>query len=85
MAKVLIIGNGGREHALAWRLAQSARVAVVLVEGVATPFESKVGGHHCSHVQSFKPQRSRRRLRYQKDCQPLPTKQLFCNGAKPTR
>jgi phosphoribosylamine--glycine ligase len=29
--KVLVIGNGGREHALAWKLAQSARVEQVLV------------------------------------------------------
>jgi len=29
--KVLVIGNGGREHALAWKLAQSRRVAEVLV------------------------------------------------------
>jgi phosphoribosylamine--glycine ligase len=29
--KVLVIGGGGREHALAWRLAQSARVQSVFV------------------------------------------------------
>jgi len=29
--KVLVIGSGGREHALAWRLAQSPRVQKVLV------------------------------------------------------
>jgi phosphoribosylamine--glycine ligase len=29
--KLLVIGNGGREHALAWKLAQSPRVAEVLV------------------------------------------------------
>ena len=29
--KVLIIGSGGREHALAWKVAQSPRVAQVLV------------------------------------------------------
>ena len=28
--KVLIIGNGGREHALAWKLAQSPKVTEVL-------------------------------------------------------
>jgi phosphoribosylamine---glycine ligase len=29
--KVLVIGNGGREHALAWKLAQGARVSQVFV------------------------------------------------------
>ena len=29
--KILVIGSGGREHALAWKLAQSARVGEVLV------------------------------------------------------
>src|SRR3954454_10086421 len=29
--RVLIIGGGGREHALAWKCAQSARVTEVLV------------------------------------------------------
>jgi phosphoribosylamine--glycine ligase len=29
--KVLVIGNGGREHAMAWKLAQSPRVREVLV------------------------------------------------------
>jgi phosphoribosylamine--glycine ligase len=29
--KVLVIGNGGREHALAWKLAQSSRVSEVIV------------------------------------------------------
>ncbi len=29
--KILVIGSGGREHALAWKLAASARVAEVLV------------------------------------------------------
>ncbi len=31
MAKVLVIGSGGREHALAWKLAQSSQVNSVLV------------------------------------------------------
>ena len=29
--KILVIGSGGREHALAWKLAQSARVGEVIV------------------------------------------------------
>ncbi len=29
--KILVIGSGGREHALAWKLAQSARVSEVIV------------------------------------------------------
>ena len=29
--KLLVIGSGGREHALAWKLAQSPRVAEVIV------------------------------------------------------
>ena len=29
--KVLVVGSGGREHALAWRMVQSQRVSEVLV------------------------------------------------------
>ena len=29
--KILIVGNGGREHAIAWRLAQSQSVEVVYI------------------------------------------------------
>ena len=31
MKKILVIGNGGREHALAWKLKQSSDVAIVYV------------------------------------------------------
>ncbi len=31
MASVLVIGNGGREHALSWKLAQSPKVSRVFV------------------------------------------------------
>jgi len=42
--KVLIIGNGGREHALAWKCAQSANVTEVLVApgNAGTAGEDKV-------------------------------------------
>ncbi|MBU6199229.1 MAG: phosphoribosylamine--glycine ligase, partial [Xanthomonadaceae bacterium] len=40
--KVLVIGSGGREHALAWKLKQSPRVSEVIVApgnaGTATEF-----------------------------------------------
>jgi phosphoribosylamine---glycine ligase len=41
---VLVIGSGGREHALAWRLAQEAEVALVLVApgNAGTAQEAKV-------------------------------------------
>ena len=29
--KILVIGSGGREHALAWKIAQSSRVDKVVV------------------------------------------------------
>jgi phosphoribosylamine--glycine ligase len=42
--KILIVGGGGREHALAWKSAQSARVAQVYVApgNAGTALESKV-------------------------------------------
>jgi phosphoribosylamine--glycine ligase len=42
--KVLVIGGGGREHALAWKIAQSRRVAEVIVApgNAGTALEPKV-------------------------------------------
>lgn len=42
--KILVVGGGGREHALAWKLAQSPRVAQVLVApgNAGTALEPKV-------------------------------------------
>jgi phosphoribosylamine---glycine ligase len=42
--RVLVIGGGGREHALAWKVAQSSRVERVLVApgNAGTAFEPKV-------------------------------------------
>ena len=44
MMKVLVIGGGGREHALAWKLAQSEKVSrVYLMPGNAgTARENKI-------------------------------------------
>jgi phosphoribosylamine--glycine ligase len=44
LVKILIIGNGGREHALAWKCAQSADVDEVLVApgNAGTARENKV-------------------------------------------
>lgn len=42
--KVLIVGNGSREHALAWKLAGSSKVSQVLVcPGNGGTFISKNG------------------------------------------
>ncbi|NII05185.1 phosphoribosylamine--glycine ligase [Luteibacter anthropi] len=42
--KVLVIGSGGREHALAWKIAQSSRVEEVIVApgNAGTAIESKL-------------------------------------------
>ena len=43
--KLLIVGGGGREHALAWKCAQSPRVSRVFVApgNAGTALEPKVG------------------------------------------
>ena len=42
--KILIVGGGGREHALAWKCAQSPRASVVFVApgNAGTALEPKV-------------------------------------------
>ncbi|EPS41192.1 hypothetical protein H072_4923 [Dactylellina haptotyla CBS 200.50] len=41
--RVLLVGNGGREHALAWKLAQSDRVEKIIVApGIISPIFSKI-------------------------------------------
>ena len=41
--KILVIGSGGREHALAWRLAQSPRVEKVYVKRLRCPGQCRNG------------------------------------------
>ena len=47
--KILVIGNGGREHALAWKIAQSSKVVEVLVApgNAGTAAEPKVRNVAC--------------------------------------
>ena len=46
MAHVLVIGSGGREHAIAWKLSQSVRVATITVApgNAATRLDNKQFG-----------------------------------------
>ena len=45
--KVLVIGSGGREHALAWRISQSKRVSAVLVS------PGNAGTGHCEGIRNI--------------------------------
>ncbi|MBR4877408.1 MAG: phosphoribosylamine--glycine ligase, partial [Rhodocyclaceae bacterium] len=52
MKKILVIGSGGREHAIAWKLAQSPKVTQVFVApgNAGTAREEKL--HNCP-LESF--------------------------------
>ena len=49
--KVLVVGGGGREHALAWKAAQSALVSQVYVApgNAGTAQEARVSNVLCRH------------------------------------
>ncbi len=53
--KILVIGNGGREHALAWKLAQSSRVQNVIVApgNAGTATEHNCENHSANDVASW--------------------------------
>jgi phosphoribosylamine---glycine ligase len=53
--KILVIGNGGREHALAWKLAQSPRVQNVIVApgNAGTATEHNCENHPANDVASW--------------------------------
>jgi phosphoribosylamine--glycine ligase len=53
--KILVIGNGGREHALAWKLAQSPRVQKVIVApgNAGSAIERGCENHPASDVASW--------------------------------
>lgn len=51
--RVLVVGSGGREHALAWKLAQSPRVQQVLVApgNAGTADSGKIGNSGDDKIQ----------------------------------
>ena len=61
--KVLVIGSGGREHALAWKCAASARVSEVIVApgNAGTATEPKVRNANVPAEDIPGPDRSRAR------------------------
>ena len=50
--KLLVIGGGGREHALAWKLAQSRRVREIIV----APGNAGTAGEPHMRRRKFQPQ-----------------------------
>ncbi len=54
--KVLVVGGGGREHALAWKIAQSKRVEDVIVApgNAGTALEPKVRAPEQSSFENAK-------------------------------
>jgi phosphoribosylamine--glycine ligase len=59
--KLLVIGSGGREHALAWRLAQSARVQRVYVA------PGNGGTDHAEHLENIALTSTEDLIRFAKD------------------
>jgi phosphoribosylamine---glycine ligase len=49
--RVLLVGNGGREHALAWRLCRSSRLATLAVTGPNPGWPADCAVHAASTVQ----------------------------------
>jgi len=47
--RILLVGNGGREHALAWKLSQSNRVEAIHV----CPGNGGTALYHSSNTTSF--------------------------------
>src|SRR5438045_9305897 len=50
--KLLVVGSGGREHALAWKLAQSPRVQKVFVAPGNGGTATEPGAENVSHTET---------------------------------